>query len=70
MVTTYGWGDTDLSVDILQHEGDDGDGDTVVLHHGGVVGNDASLGGTGDLHPCLRDICAALLYHLHDSPQS
>ena len=32
------------------------------------VGNDASLRGTGDqtsLHPCLRDICAALLYHIH-----
>ena len=32
------------------------------------VGNDASLRGTGDqtsLHPCLRDICAALLFHIH-----
>ena len=35
---------------------------------GPTVGNDASLRGTGDqtsLHPCLRDICAALLYHIH-----
>ena len=25
----------------------------------------ASLRGTGDLHPCLRDICAELRYHIH-----
>ena len=33
-----------------------------------TVGNDASLRGTGDqtsLHPRLRDICVALLYHIH-----
>ena len=33
------------------------------------VGNHASLRGTGDLHPCLRHICAALLYiHSLDTP--
>ena len=33
-----------------------------------LVGNDASLRGTGDqtsLHPCLLNICAALLYYIH-----
>ena len=35
-------------------------GDTSKL----VVGNDAPIRGTGDLHPCLKDICAALLYHI------
>ena len=32
------------------------------------VGNDASLRGTSDqisLHPYVRDICAALLHHIH-----